>query len=49
MRIDPDAHRILVAVRDDMKLSGVAGANLSDAIRLLCSYHDELKAEGLGK
>ena len=48
-RIDDNAHAMLKDVRDDMKMSGISGANLSDAVRLLCSYHDELVAEGLGR
>lgn len=35
LKIDPDAHRILVAAREDLEKRGIENPNLSDAIREL--------------
>ena len=37
LKIDDDAHRILVSVREDLKKRGIENPNLSDAIRELAS------------
>lgn len=37
LKIDEDAHRILMAARDELEKRGIENPNLSDAIRELAS------------
>jgi hypothetical protein len=42
MRIDPDAHAMLLHIKTEMKSRGINSATFSDAIRYVCASRQEL-------